>query len=77
MAKVTGHVTEDMVRNGRVSREDKIGNEAAGAAAELGRRHQLEHVSDVRRNVIHACDYWYRTNRRSSQICCCHVQVCG
>ena len=42
VAKVRGQATGDMVRNGRVRREDKIGNEAADAAAELGRRHQLE-----------------------------------
>ena len=52
--KVKGHATEADVQQGRVRAEDRFGNEEANAAADLGGRHQLERVMDVRRAFLNA-----------------------
>ena len=59
VTKVKGHATEADVEQGRVRLEDRLGNEKADAAADLGRRHQLEQVMDVRRALLNASDSWY------------------
>ena len=59
VTKVKGHATEADVQQGRVREEDWFGNEEADAAADVGRRHQLERVMDVRRALLNARDYWY------------------
>ena len=56
VTKVKGHATEADVEQGRVRLEDRLGNQKADAAADLGRRHQLEQVMDVRRALLNASE---------------------
>ena len=47
-----------MVANGSVRKQDKDGNEAAGRAADLDRRRQLEHLINARRRIQNALHFW-------------------
>ena len=58
-SKVKGHADEDMVLHGRVHGKDKLGNDAADEAADLGRRRVSPAVIDARRNLSGACGRWY------------------
>ena len=49
VTKVEGHASEADVEQGRAREEDRLGNAEADTAADLGRRHQPEVVTDVRR----------------------------
>ena len=57
--KVKGHADDGMVLSGRVRKEDKLGNDAADAAAGLGRRMVSPAVIDARRNLSGVCGRWY------------------
>ena len=59
ISKVKGHADEGMVLSGRVRGEDKLGNDAAGEAAGLGRRRVSPAVIDARRNLSGVCGRWY------------------
>ena len=59
ISKVKGHADEAMVLHGRVRREDKLGNDAAGEAADFGRRRICPAVIDARRNLSGVCGRWY------------------
>ena len=54
VTKVTGHATDTDVEQGRVRLEDQLGNPEADAAADLGRRHQSEVLTDARRRLLTA-----------------------
>ena len=59
ISKVKGHADDGMVLSGRVRREDMLGNDAADAAAGLGRRRVSPAVIDARRNLSGVCGRWY------------------
>ena len=59
VSKVKGHADDDMVAVGRVRVEDRIGNDLADRAADLGRRRVSDLVIDVRRRFLSACSSWY------------------
>ena len=50
ISKVKGHADEGLVRGGRVRELDKVGNDMADHAADLGRRRVGAGVMDARRN---------------------------
>ena len=60
VTKVKGHATKADVQQGKVREEDRLGNDQADAAADLGGRHQTEVVVDVRRPLHNArnCQYF-------------------
>ena len=59
ISKVKGHTDDEMVRRGRVRLVDKVGNDWADEAADLGRRGVDAAVTDSRRHLVQACRYWY------------------
>ena len=59
VTKVKGHATDADVEQGRVRLEDRLGNAQADAAADLGRRHQPELVTDVGRSLPKVRTHWY------------------
>ena len=59
ISKVKGHADEGLVRGGRVRELDKMGNDVADHAADLGRRRVGAGVMDARRNLSNACRFWY------------------
>ena len=59
ISKVKGHADEGLVRGGRVRELDKIGNDVADHAADLGWRRVGAGVMDARRNFSNACRSWY------------------
>ena len=59
VTKVKGHAKDDDVQQGRVRLVDQQGNAGAGAAADLGRRHQSEILIDARRWLLKARSHWY------------------
>ena len=59
VAKVKGHSTDENVEHGRVRLADKVGNDEADAAADLGRRHQSEMLTDDRRILLKVRNLWY------------------
>ena len=59
ISKVKGHADDGMVLHGQVRREDKLGNDAADAAAGLGRRRVSPAVIDACRNLSGVCGRWY------------------
>ena len=59
VSKVKGHADDGMILHGRVRREDKLGNDAANEAADLGRRRVSPAVIDARRNLSGVCSRWY------------------
>ena len=48
-----------MLRKLTLRAEERSGNAEAGAAADLGRRHQTEAVMDARRALVDARELWY------------------
>ena len=58
VSKVKGHADEGMVAQGRVREMDRIGNNEADAAADLGRKRVHHTVSDARRTFNRACINW-------------------
>ena len=58
-SKVKGHAGDGMVLHGQVRREEKLGNDAAGEAADFGRRRVSSAVIDARRNLSGVCGRWY------------------
>ena len=52
VSKVNGHSDEGLVRGGSVRELDKIGNDMADQAADLGRRKVGADITDARRNVL-------------------------
>ena len=56
---VKGHADEGMVVDGRVRESDRLGNDAADEAADLGRRRVSNAVIDARRNLPGVCGLWY------------------
>ena len=59
VTKVKGHADEGLVACGRVRAADRIGNDAADAAADLGRKRVHCTITDVRRKIGRACAKWY------------------
>ena len=59
ITNVKGHADDDMVAVGRVRVEDRVGNDLADRAADLGRRRVLDPVVDVRSRFLSACSAWY------------------
>ena len=59
VSKVKGHADEGLVAQGSVRDIDRIGNNEADAAADLGRRRVHHSISDARRLVNRACARWY------------------
>ena len=59
ITKVKGHADEGMVLDGRVRELDRIGNNAADEAADIGRMRVGNPVIDARRNLSGVCGRWY------------------
>ena len=59
VSKVKGHADEGLVARGRVREVDRIGNNEADAAADLGRKRVHCVISDARRVFNRACTKWY------------------
>ena len=59
VSKVKGHADEGMVAQGRVREIDRIGNNEADVAADLGRKRVHHVVSNARRTLNKACTRWY------------------
>ena len=59
VSKVKGHADEGLVAEGRVRELDRIGNNEADAAADLGRRRVHHVITDARRVYNRACTRWY------------------
>ena len=59
ISKVKGHADEGLVARGRVREVDRIGNNEADAAADLGRKRVHHSISDARRLVNRACARWF------------------
>ena len=59
VSKIKGHADEGLVRGGRVREMDKVGNDMADHAADLGRRRVGAGVMDARRDFSNACRPWY------------------
>ena len=59
ISKGKGHADDGMVLHGQVRRDDKLGNDAAGEAADFGRRRVSPAVVDARRNLSGVCGRWY------------------
>ena len=59
ISKVKGHADDGMVFHGQVRREDKLGNDAADEAADIGRRRVCPAVIDARRNLSGVCGRRY------------------
>ena len=63
VSKVKGHADEGLVRGGRVREMDKIGNDMADQAADLGRRRVWADVTDARKGLFDACNRLYSVIR--------------
>ena len=59
ISKVKGHADEGMVLDGRVSEVDRLVNDAACEAADIGRRRVGVAVTDARRTLSGVCGRWY------------------
>ena len=59
VSKVKGHADEGLVAMGRVGEVDRIGNNDADAAADMGRRRVHDSITDARRLFNAACARWY------------------
>ena len=59
ITKVKGHADEGLVRAGRVRELDRIGNDMADRAADLGRRRVGVALLDGRTGFSDACNHWY------------------
>ena len=59
ISKVKGHADEGLVRGGRVQELDKIGNDMADQAADLGRRRVGAALVNDRKGFSDACKRWY------------------
>ena len=59
VTKVKGHVEDLDVQHGRVRLEDQLGSAGAGAAADLGRRHQSEVLIHAWRGLLQVRSHWY------------------
>ena len=57
--EVNGHADEGMVLDGRVGKQDRLGNNAADEAADFGRRRVGNAVINARRNLSGVCGRWY------------------
>ena len=58
ITKVKGHAVQGMVFHGRVRELDRLGNDAADEAADLGRGRVGNSVIDARRNLSGVCVRW-------------------
>ena len=59
ISKVKGHADEGLVRGGRVRELDKVGNDMADQAADLGRRRVGVALANDREGFYDACKRWY------------------
>ena len=59
VSKVKGHADEGVIVLGRVREVDRIGNNEADAAADMGRRRVHDSITDARRLFNAACARWY------------------
>ena len=58
ITKVKGHADKEMVREGQVREQDRVGNDRADEAADFGRRVKLG-VIDARWKFSGVCGRWY------------------
>ena len=59
VAEVEGHADEGMVADGRAREIDRVGDNEADAAADMGRRRLHCSITDARRYVNGGCARWY------------------
>ena len=59
ITKVKGHSDREMVLDGQVRVDDRLGDGAADEAADFGRRRVGNAVIDARRNLSGVCGRWY------------------
>ena len=59
ISKVKCHADEGLVRGGRVRELDKVGNDMADHAADLGRRRVGAALANDRKGFSDACKHWY------------------
>ena len=59
VTKVKGQASEVDVEQGRVRMEDRLGNDEVDTAADFGRRHLGEDVTEVRRALLNVREFWY------------------
>ena len=59
VTEVMGQAEDSDVQKGRFRLEDQLGNAEAGAAADLGRRHQSEVLVDAGRRLLKVRSHWY------------------
>ena len=59
VTKVKGHADDADVQLGRVRLAHQLGNADADTAADLGRRHQSEVLTDARRRLLKVRSHWY------------------
>ena len=72
VTEVKSHADEGLVAQGRVREVDRIGNNEADAAADLGRKRVHCSVSDARRLVNRACACWYPVVQKASSFLHCY-----
>ena len=58
ITEVKGHADEELVREGQVREQDRVGNDGASEAADLGRRRVEQGFIDARRNLSGVCRHW-------------------
>ena len=59
ISKVKGHADEGLLRDGRVREIEKVGNDLADRAADLGRRRVGAVLANNRKSFSDACKRWY------------------
>ena len=77
ITKVKGHADEGIVLDGRVKEIDRLGNNAADEAADVGRRRVGNSVIDARRNLSGVCGRWYPVILDLSSVFHCHFSGWG
>ena len=78
-ARVTedkGHAYDGAVLEGRVRELDKLGNDAADEAADVGRRRIGNAVIDARQNLSGVCSRWYPVVLDLHRFFHCHISCC-
>ena len=61
----------------RVRLEDQLGNTEADTAADLGRRHQSEVLTDARRGLLYVRSHWYPIIKILQSVHDCCLSGCG
>ena len=76
VSEVKGHADDDVVAVGRVRAVDKIGNDSADIAADLGRRRVSDLVMNIRGRVVSACAFWFPVVLDSHRFSCFYCSCC-